>query len=113
MTCIVCLVLLSYVIHMSDVALAAAGDHVRETTPSAKTILFYGDSLTAGYGLEPGRAFPAVIQDKIKARGWDFHVINAGLSGETTAGGLCRIDWVLQRPIAVIVLALGANDGLR
>lgn len=113
MTRIMYLVLLSCVAHMSGMALAAARDHVQETKPSAHTILFFGDSLTAGYGLDPAQAFPAVIQEKIKARGWDFHVINAGLSGETTAGGLRRIDWVLQRPIAVLVLALGANDGLR
>jgi acyl-CoA thioesterase-1 len=101
-------------VNMSAIALAAARDHGQETTkPSAKTILFFGDSLTAGYGLNPTQAFPALIQEKINARGWDLHVINAGLSGETTAGGLRRIDWVLQRPIAVLVLALGANDSLR
>ena len=84
-------------------------DETQRDTP----MLFFGDSLTAGYGLAPSQAFPALIQEKITARGWDFHVVNAGLSGETTAGGLRRIDWVLQRPIAVLILALGANDGLR
>lgn len=79
----------------------------------AKTIIFFGDSLTAGYGLDPLQAFPALIQEKINARGWQFRAVNAGLSGETTAGGLRRVDWVLQRPIDVFVLALGANDGLR
>src|SRR5207237_10466904 len=79
----------------------------------ATVILCFGDSLTTGDGLDPAQAFPAVIQEKIHARGWDFLVINAGLSGETTAGGLRRIDWVLQRPIAVLVLELGANDSLR
>jgi acyl-CoA thioesterase-1 len=94
--------------------LAAAAGRAQETTqPQAQTVLFFGDSLTAGYGLDPAQAFPALIQAKITAHGWDFQVINAGLSGETTAGGLRRIDWVLQRPIAVFVLALGANDGLR
>jgi acyl-CoA thioesterase-1 len=78
-----------------------------------KTIVFFGDSLTAGYGLDPSQAFPALIQEKINTRGWKFRVVNAGLSGETTAGGLRRIDWVLQRPIDVFVLELGANDGLR
>jgi acyl-CoA thioesterase I len=78
-----------------------------------KSLLFFGDSLTAGYGLDPAQAFPALIQEKINARGWKFHAINAGLSGETTAGGLRRIDWVLQRPVDVFVLELGANDGLR
>jgi len=118
MTRMVCLVLFLYVyvINVSAVALAAGTEHVQATTqPSSttKVILFFGDSLTAGYGLDPDQAFPAVIQAKINTRGWDFRVINAGLSGETTAGGLRRIAWVLQRPIAVLVLALGANDALR
>jgi acyl-CoA thioesterase-1 len=78
-----------------------------------KAIVFFGDSLTAGYGLDASQAFPAVIQEKIKARGWSFEVVNAGVSGETTAGGLRRIEWILQRPIDVFVLELGANDGLR
>jgi len=78
-----------------------------------KAIIFFGDSLTAGYGLDPAQAFPAVIQEKITERGWNFHIVNAGVSGETTAGGLRRIEWVLQRPIDVFVLELGANDGLR
>jgi len=97
-------------------ALAADAGPVQDTTKSgsnAKAILFFGDSLTAGYGLEPSQAFPALIQEKINVLGWNFRVINAGLSGETTAGGLRRIDWVLQRPIDVLVLELGANDGLR
>jgi len=78
-----------------------------------KVILCFGNSLTAGYGVEPSQAFPAVIQEKIDARGWKFRIVNAGLSGEPTAGGLRRIDWVLQRPVDVLVLELGANDGLR
>lgn len=116
MTRIVCLVLLFYVVTMRAVALAAGAEPAQETTQpgsTSKVILFFGDSLTAGYGLDPAQAFPAVIQAKIKARGWDMRVINAGLSGETTAGGRRRIAWVLQRPIDVLVLALGANDGLR
>jgi acyl-CoA thioesterase-1 len=78
-----------------------------------KIILFFGNSLTAGYGLEPTQAFPALIQEKINAQGWNFTAINAGLSGESTAGGLRRIDWLLKRKIDVLVLELGANDGLR
>src|SRR6266851_6680190 len=100
----------------SSSTLAADPWPVQDTTKSgsdAQVILFFGDSLTAGYGLDPAQAFPALIQEKIDARGWHFRAINAGLSGETTAGGLRRIDWVLQRPIAVLVLELGANDGLR
>jgi acyl-CoA thioesterase-1 len=115
MPSIVWLMLCSCLVHLSGMSLAAVGNRVQAATqPDAKTILFFGDSLTAGYGLDPAQAYPALIQAKITARGWNFHVINAGLSGETTAGGLRRIDWVLQqRPIAVLVLALGANDGLR
>lgn len=79
-----------------------------------KTLLFFGDSLTAGHGLEnPDAAYPTVIQERINAAGLPYRVINAGLSGETTAGGLRRIDWVLRQPVDVFVLALGANDGLR
>jgi acyl-CoA thioesterase-1 len=81
---------------------------------SAKTILFFGDSLTAGYGLEDiNDAFPALIQSKIDSLLLEYVVINSGLSGETTAGGKSRIDWVLNQKIDVFVLELGANDGLR
>lgn len=116
MTRIVCLMLLAYILNARAVALAAGGQPL-QTTPQpggeAKTVLFFGDSLTAGYGLAPAQAFPAMIQEKINARGWNFRVVNAGLSGETTAGGLRRIAWILQRPMAVLVLELGANDSLR
>lgn len=79
-----------------------------------KVILFFGNSLTAGYGLDdPSEAFPALIQNKIDSLGLRYKVINAGLSGETTAGGVNRIDWLLKQKIDVFVLELGANDGLR
>jgi acyl-CoA thioesterase I len=80
-----------------------------------KTILFFGDSLTAGYGLADAasQAFPARIQQKITAANLPYRVVNAGLSGETTAGGLRRIDWILRAPVDICVLELGANDGLR
>ena len=78
-----------------------------------KTIVFFGNSLTAGYGLEPAEAFPALIQQKIDSAGLPYTVVNAGVSGETTAGGNSRIDWILQQPLDVFVLELGANDGLR
>jgi len=81
---------------------------------SRKRILFFGDSLTAGYGLEdPSDGFTAVLARRIDSLGWDWEVVNAGLSGETSAGGDGRIDWVLQQPVDVFVLELGANDGLR
>jgi acyl-CoA thioesterase-1 len=76
-------------------------------------ILFFGNSLTAGYGLSPDEAFPAVAGQLLKYRGKNVKVINAGLSGETSAGGLTRIDWVLRQKVDVLVLELGANDGLR
>jgi acyl-CoA thioesterase-1 len=76
-------------------------------------VLFLGDSLTAGYGLAAEEAFPAQIQRRIDAAGLRFRVMNAGVSGDTSAGGLRRVDWLLQQPIAILVLELGANDMLR
>ena len=81
--------------------------------PVMKTILFFGNSLTAGYGLQPSEAFPALIQRKIDSLNLPYKVINAGLSGETSAGGTNRVDWILKQPVDVFVLELGANDGLR
>lgn len=83
--------------------------------PAPKTIVFFGDSLTAGYGLEDPatEAFPARVGQKIEEAHLSYRVVNAGLSGETSAGGLRRVDWVLRQKIDVFVLALGANDGLR
>lgn len=78
-----------------------------------KRILFFGDSITAGYGIDTKEAFPALIQQKIDSAGWDFKAVNAGLSGETSAGGLRRVDWMLRQPVSVFVLELGGNDGLR
>ena len=79
-----------------------------------KTILFFGNSLTAGYQLDPAQAFPALIQQKIDSVGVSYKVINGGVSGETSAGGNQRIDFVLkQQQVDVFVLELGANDGLR
>lgn len=78
-----------------------------------QVILFFGNSLTAGMGLETSEAFPALIQQRIDSLDLDYRVINAGLSGETTAGGKNRIDWVLKQEVAIFVLELGANDGLR
>lgn len=78
-----------------------------------KNILFFGTSLTAGYGLTVNEAFPALIQHKINEAKLPYQVINAGLSGETSAAGNTRIDWLLKQPIDILVLELGANDGLR
>jgi acyl-CoA thioesterase I len=92
------------------VALLLAAPGVR-AAPQA--VVFLGDSITAGYGLDPEEAYPAVLAEKMRAAGLTFDVVNAGLSGDTTAAGLRRTAWVLRRPIAVFVLALGGNDGLR
>jgi len=79
-----------------------------------RRVVVLGDSITAGYNLEPQEAYPALLQEKIKAEGWDYEVINAGLSGDTTAGGRRRIEWVLAgRAPEVVMIALGGNDGLR
>jgi acyl-CoA thioesterase-1 len=78
-----------------------------------KMVLFIGDSLAAGYGLQASQAFPSLIQQKVDALNWNFKVINAGLSGDTSAGGLRRIDWLLRGRVDVLVLELGGNDGLR
>ena len=79
-----------------------------------KTVLFFGDSLTAGYGLEdPEAAFPYLIEQKIDSLNLPYKVVSAGLSGETSAGGKNRIDWLLKQQMDVFVLELGANDGLR
>jgi acyl-CoA thioesterase I len=87
-----------------------------EAAEGALTVVYLGDSLTAGYGLAEGEdeAYPALIEAKAAALGWDVRTVNAGLSGDTSAGGLRRVDWIVNRgPVDVLVLALGANDGLR
>lgn len=78
-----------------------------------KTILVFGDSITAGLGLDTDRAFPTLIQEKVDSLDLNIEVVNAGVSGETSAGGLRRIDWVLQRKVDIFILELGGNDGLR
>lgn len=78
-----------------------------------KTIVFFGDSITAGYGISLENAFPALVQNRIDSLGKPYQVMNAGLSGETTAGGLQRIDWILRSKPDIFILELGGNDGLR
>ena len=82
-------------------------------TASNGVILFLGDSITAGHGLDLSQAYPALIQEKINARGWRFQTVNAGQSGDTSAGGLSRLDWLLKNRVEILILELGANDGLR
>ena len=82
-------------------------------TSASKNIVFFGTSLTAGLGVDPDQAFPALIQHTADFLKLPYHIINAGLSGETSADGKSRIEWLLRQPVAVFVLELGANDGLR
>lgn len=104
---------------------ACGGNQPRETAAAAPAvpaqpaqvakprIVFLGDSLTAGLGLAADLSFPSLIGRKLKDEGLDYEVINAGVSGDTSAGGLRRVDWSLEGDVKVLVLALGANDGLR
>jgi acyl-CoA thioesterase-1 len=99
---------------VQDSSSSAGGNGDGASTSAEKTVLFFGDSLTAGYGLDdPTDAFPGVIQKKIDSSALHYHVINAGVSGETSAGGKSRINWTLKQPVDVFILELGANDGLR
>jgi len=84
-----------------------------QADPAPKVILFYGDSLTAGYGLSPEEAFPAIVEKRLNKEKNKAKVVSAGLSGETSAGGLTRLDWVIRQHIDIFILELGANDGLR
>jgi acyl-CoA thioesterase-1 len=88
-------------------------DSVPTAGDTRRTLLFLGTSLTAGLGLDPDSAYPQQIQRKIDAKGLPYQVVNAGVSGETSAGLLRRLDWVLRQPAAMIVVETGANDGLR
>ena len=91
---------------------AEEGTQVVDSTAN-KTILFFGNSLTAGYGIDPEESFAGRIQTRLDSLKKEFRVINGGLSGETTAGGLSRLDWFLEEEPYLFVLELGGNDGLR
>jgi len=92
--------------------LLAAGGRT-PSPPNTGIILCLGDSLTAGYGIGSALAYPALLQEKIRREDLHYEVINAGVSGDTSAGGLHRLDWLLSRKVDLLILALGANDGLR
>ena len=94
---------------------APSAQAAQTATPSATRprIVFLGDSLTAGLGLAADQSFPSLIGKKLKDRGLGYDVINAGVSGDTSAGGVRRVDWSLEGDVRVLILALGANDGLR
>ena len=86
----------------------------RPDRSAQQKIIAFGDSLTAGFGIPQDEAYPAALQAILDAEGYPYEVINAGVSGETSAGGIRRLDWVLEeRDVAVFILELGANDGLR
>jgi len=92
----------------------ASTEEIQDKKEDTKTILCFGDSITAGYGLDDTNdAFPGLLQQKIDSLDYDYEVVNSGLSGETTAGGKSRIDWILNQDIDIFLLELGANDGLR
>ena len=93
-------------------ATADAGP-VERTTSARPRIVFLGDSLTAGYGLAKEESVPSLIQARLHANGYRYEVINAGVSGDTSAGGLSRLDWSLEGDVRILVIELGGNDGLR
>ncbi|RAI91955.1 acyl-CoA thioesterase-1 [Algoriphagus yeomjeoni] len=88
-------------------------EKAEETKADQKTILFFGNSLTAAYGIDPEDGFAGLTQQRIDSLGLNYRVINGGLSGETTAGGVGRLDWFLEEKPDIFVLELGGNDGLR
>jgi acyl-CoA thioesterase-1 len=92
---------------------SAAASAPRRAAPTAQRIVFLGDSLTAGYGLDRDEAYPSRIQERLRAAGMGADVVNAGVSGDTSAGGLRRVDWALDGDVRVLVVALGGNDALR
>jgi acyl-CoA thioesterase-1 len=101
-----------------DAAASRPGSRPAESPQPAKSIarprvVVLGDSLTAGLGLAPSEAYPALLQQRVDSAGYPFEVVNAGVSGDTTAGGLSRLDWSLDGDVRILIVALGGNDGLR
>ena len=97
----------------STVATMAPGATPSPAVDDRPIILAFGDSLTAGYGLSPTESYPTLLQQRIDEGGFRYRVVNAGVSGETTAGGVRRLEWSMEGPVQLVVLALGGNDGLR
>jgi acyl-CoA thioesterase-1 len=97
----------------ADAAGPAAAGAPQADVDRTPRIVCLGDSLTAGLGVAPEQAYPAVLQERLRAAGLDYEVVNAGVSGDTSAGGLRRLDWSLRGDVRLLVVALGANDGLR
>ena len=86
---------------------------VPSAAAAERVIVAFGDSLTAGLGVRPEQSYPALLEARLRAEGYGYRVVNAGVSGDTTAGGLRRIDWALRNKPDVVIVALGANDALR
>jgi acyl-CoA thioesterase-1 len=100
--------LLLLVLQLASCAAAPAAPAAEE-----RVIVAFGDSLTAGVGVDAGRTYPALLGERLKREGYDYRVINAGVSGDTTAGGLRRVDWALRLKPEIVILELGVNDALR
>lgn len=121
MTCSMPRMILQSVVVAALVALPAcrgpdtpkAADGSASAQASTSLILVVGTSLTAGLGLDPSEAYPAVLQEKIDSAGFKYLVVNRGVSGETSAGALQRVDWLMRQPVAILILETGGNDGLR
>jgi acyl-CoA thioesterase I len=99
-----------------DYARANAAPAAAPAKPAAESrprIVVLGDSLTAGLGLAPRESYPMLLQERLKNQGLNFEVINAGVSGDTSSGGLSRLDWALEGDVRILIVALGGNDGLR
>jgi acyl-CoA thioesterase-1 len=92
---------------------AALAGTAHSQDASGRVIVALGDSLTAGYRVAQHEAWPALLEERLRAEGFSYRVVNAGVSGDTTAGGLRRVDWVLRSRPEIVIVALGANDGLR
>ncbi|MEK7445506.1 MAG: arylesterase [candidate division NC10 bacterium] len=91
----------------------ALGSALPPAAAEERVIVCFGDSLTAGLGVAPDESYPALLAARLHAAGYRYRVVNAGVSGDTTAGGLRRVDWALRLTPDIVILALGANDGLR
>jgi acyl-CoA thioesterase-1 len=106
--------LLLIVTGFTALATAEAAPGSRPGVPATRPrIVALGDSLTAGLGLSTDQAYPAVLQERLDAGGYSYEIVNAGVSGDTSAGGLRRLEWALDGDVRILILALGANDGLR
>lgn len=97
--------------NQKEIITPANEETVQKTSP--KRIVALGDSLTAGLGVDPRDSYPALVEKRLKQNGYDFQVVNAGVSGETSSGTLSRLDWILGQEPKIVILVIGANDGLR